>query len=389
MFQPGMAVVEGDPAIQRFVELHFGASEAEAPVLWGDLEATARPLHHVVVADHSLVNEGADVLQVVRSRAPGLGGVARRTSEATVVVGGELAQDGVGRFEVSSPGQTKFTAQAILQHAPQAFDAAFGLGRLGGQESDAQSFQSVAELSRPALSGQLFLDGPVIVVADEDAVAIAIEGQGHAETVEQAVEQAEITLGSFRREELRGQDFPRGVVLHAESREERAATLQPVMRGAIELHEFPFAGRAQTALAMSGQAAWARGTDSRRPQQTAESFAAEREAFLLDQLVMKVMIVEAGVFRTSQAQDGLTGRVGQAAVTGPAAVGVSQSRCAALPVASFEALDVPRRKIEQLRGSGTRQVSLHASRNDHHSLQFLLTQRDCLPVHGVTFSRCC
>ncbi len=100
------------------------------------------------------------------------------------------------------------------------------------------------------------------------------------------------------------------------------------------------------------------------------------------------MIVEAGVLRASQAQDGLPGAFGPAAVAGTAAVGVCQSRCAALPVAGLETFDLPWRKIEQLRGSGTRQLSLHTSGNDCHSLQFLLTQRDCLPVHGVTFSRC-
>jgi hypothetical protein len=254
----------------------------------------------------------ADVLQVVRRLAPGFGGVARSTSEAAVVVGGELAQDGIGRVEVTSPGQTKFTAQAILQQAPEAFDAAFGLGRLGREEIDAELFESAAKLGRLALSGQFFLDAPVIVMADEDAAAITIEGQGQAETAEQAVEQAKITFGGFRGEEVGGQDLACGIVLHAQSSQEGAAALQPVMRRAVELHEFAFAGRAQTALTMSRWAAFARRADSGPPQQTAECFAAEREAFLLDQLVMKVMIVEAGVFQPSQAQDGLTDTVGQA-----------------------------------------------------------------------------
>ena len=104
---------------------------------------------------------------------------------------------------------------------------------------------------------------------------------------------------------------------------------------------------------------------------------------------MQVMIVEAGIFRARQAQEGLPGAFGKTAVTGAAAVGVSQSRCAALPVADFEAFHMPRRNLQQLRGSGTRQFPVHASRNHSDSLQFLGTQRDCLLFHGVTFSRCC
>jgi hypothetical protein len=44
------------------------------------------------------------------------------------------------------------------------------------------------------------------------------------------LQQAEVALGSFRGEELRGQDLAGGVVLHAESGELRAAVLEPVVR---------------------------------------------------------------------------------------------------------------------------------------------------------------
>ena len=71
-----------------------------------------------------------------------------------------------------------------------------------------------------------------------------------------------------------------------------------------------------------------------------------REALVFNELVMEMMIVEVDVFRTSQAQDGLAGALGQAATVGAAAAGVCQSRYAALPITSFEAFDVPRLKVE-------------------------------------------
>ena len=95
-------------------------------------------------------------------------------------------------------------------------------------------------------------------------------------------------------------------------------------------------------------------------EQTAQGLAAEGEPFDLTELFAEMMIVETGVARASQVEDAGTHGLGQAARAGTTAAGVCQSRCAALPITGFEALDMPRRQIEQLRGSGTRQVSLDA-----------------------------
>ncbi len=136
--------------------------------------------------------------ELLGSRAPGFGGVARRTRKAAVVVGDEA-----------------------LQHTPEAFDATFGLRRLRGDEGD-------AELR-----------------------------EGAAAAAEQALQQVEIACGGFCGEELGRENFSGSIVLHAQSGEARAATFEPVVRAAIELQEFAFARGAQTALAMSGSAAFA------------------------------------------------------------------------------------------------------------------------------------
>ena len=253
------------------------------------------PLHDVVVADDALVSEAADAIEIFRSRAPGLFCLAGRAGEAAVVVGDEAAQDQVGGIQVASVGQTKFAGEAILQHAPEALDAAFGLGTLCGDEGDAELFQSATELSGLALAGELLVDGPVLVVASEDAAAIAVEGDGNTVAAQQALQQSEIALGSFRGEELGGQDFAGSVVLHAQSGEQGAATFEPVVRRAVELDQFALTSRAQTALAMSGRSALAWRAETFATEQTTQGFAAQREAFLFDELVVKVMVVEAGV----------------------------------------------------------------------------------------------
>ncbi len=331
VFQPGIAVVERDAAIERLIELDFCSRKTEAAVLGRDLEAAPVPLHDVVVANDAFVPEGTDALEIIGSGPPSFGGVARSARETAVVISDELAQEAVGRVDIAGVGQTQFTAQAILQHAPEAFDTAFGLGRLRGNEGDAELSQGAAELGGLALAGEFFLDGPVIVIADEDAAAISVEGRGHAEASEQALEQAKVAFGGFRRKELSGEDFAGSVVLHAQSGETRAAAFEPVVRRAVELHQFAFASDAQTALAMSGRATFAGRAETLAAQQAAEGFTAEREAFLLDQFFAKVMVIEAGITGAGQLQDVIPHALGQATMTGPTAAGVCQSRLAALP----------------------------------------------------------
>ena len=52
---------------------------------------------------------------------------------------------------------------------------------------------------------------------------------------------------------------------------------------------------------MSSRAAFTRRADSGRTKQPAESFAAEREAFLFDELLAEMVIVESGIGGASQA----------------------------------------------------------------------------------------
>src|SRR5579864_800749 len=282
VFEASFAIVERQSPVQSLVDLHFGAREAEATGLLGDLEAAAFPLHDVVVADGAFMDEAADAVEAFWSRPPGGFHFAGSFGEPAIVVDEELAQDGVGGVEVGSLSQPQFAGKAILQHAPEALDAAFGLRAVGGDEVDAELFQGAAELGGLAFSSELFVDGPVVVVTEEDAAVIAVKSQWHAVAAQHLFEQAEIAESGLGEEELGGQDFAGGVVLHAESGELRAATFEPVVRAAIELHEFAEASGTHTALAMSGISDVTRRTETVATQQAAQRFATERKAFALD-----------------------------------------------------------------------------------------------------------
>src|SRR5260370_5997947 len=122
VFQASLAIVERDPAIKSLVQLDFCAREGEAAVLGRDLEAAALPLHDVVVADDAFVPERADALELIRSGAPGFGGVARGPREAAVVVGAEMPPRRGRGGQVGGVGEAEVSAQAGLEDAPDGFD---------------------------------------------------------------------------------------------------------------------------------------------------------------------------------------------------------------------------------------------------------------------------
>src|SRR5271169_601677 len=389
VLQASIAVVERNAAIESLIDMDFGSGKAKALSLPRDLEALSFPLHDVVVADHALVDEAADAPQTFGRGAPGGLHIARAAGEAAVVVGNEDAQHGVGGVQIASLGQAEFAGETILEHAPEAFDAAFGLRAAGGDEGDAELLESAAKLGGLAFAGELFLDRPEIVVAHEDAAVVAIKGERSAVAAQQLAEQGEIAVCGFGGKELSRQDFSGSVVLQAERGEHGAAAFQPVVGRAIELHQFAFAGGTQTALAMSRSPAFPGRSQTGLAQKTAEGLATEGKTLDLTEFFAEVVIIETGIGGTGQANDGLANPGRETPGAGPSAVGVRQSRRPLLPQTFLKTFDLTSAEREQGGGSGARHVSLNAIGNHAHSLQFLLTQRECPSSHGVTFSRCC
>src|SRR5208283_3585854 len=191
--QAGVAVIERNASVESLIEVDFGSGKAEALALLRDLEALTFPLHDVVVTDQALVDEAADAFQIFGSRAPRGLHFARAAGKAAVVVGEEDSQHSVGGVEIAGLSQAEFAGEAILEHAPEAFDAAFGLWAAGSDEGDAELLESAAELRGLAFSGELFLHRPEVVVAHEDAAVIAVKGEGSAVAAQQLAQQGEIT----------------------------------------------------------------------------------------------------------------------------------------------------------------------------------------------------
>lgn len=101
-------------------------------------------------------------------------------------------------FAGGSLCQTEFTDQAVLEGSPEAFDVSLGLRGVSWDLLDAEFVEGSSDLGWELLAGQLLGHRPVGIVALEDAVAVAIEAEGHAVTGEE-LKQAEVSGGVLGR----------------------------------------------------------------------------------------------------------------------------------------------------------------------------------------------
>lgn len=311
-----------------------------------DLETASLPWHDVVVAGRAFVEEAADAIHVFGSGAPSLIRFARRTTEALVIVGPEAAKDLVGGVEIRSASEAEFAGEAILKGAPEAFDAALGLGSLGSDVGDAEWIQGADELGELTVVGELFHHRPVVVVANEDAVTIPVETERDAESAQPAAEQAEIAARVFGRKEFGDGNFASGIVEEAEQGEWWAALFEPAVEAAVNKQPLALAlARAREAvLAMRGSAAFAGRADPGRAQQTAEGLAAKGKASDLTELLREVVVVETGIGGAGQIEDAVLHALWQAVVwLGRPRLACAQGLLTALPIARFEAWDMPGR----------------------------------------------
>src|SRR5271170_7105408 len=343
----------------------------------------------VVGADHALVMQAQAAGQIEATRqaaevARGLGG---GTGEALVVVGAEALEHGVGLLQGGGAGEAKFADQTVLAGAPGALDAALGLGRVGGNLLDAEFLESPSELGRRLFSGELFGQGPVGIVALEDAVAVAVEAEGYAVRGDQGVQGAEIADSIFGFElEVGGQDLAGGVILKADERELGAAALEPVMTAGIgeRHHAEAWAGRAVAAI-LARPALLRRGQFG-GPQDAAYGLAADGEVFLDPKFFREMGIVEALILAAGQGQDQLLLGRRQSPRHGASAIAVQYPADGIGLIAAFEALHLAFTQLQQAGGFAYAQPPAHCILNHFHPLELFLTHRH--HPYRVTKSRC-
>src|ERR1017187_2861355 len=207
----------------------------------------------VVGANHALVAqaEATGQIEVARQGAKVASGVGGRAGEALLVIGAEAGEHPIGLLHSGGLGEAKFADQTVLARAPAAFDAALGLGRVSGDLLHAEFLERASQLGRRLFSGELFGQGPVGIVALEDAVAVVVEAERDAMRGDHGLQSAKIAERIFGFElEVSGQDLAGGVILKGDESELGPAAFEPVMPAGIgeRHHAEAWAGRAARAM---------------------------------------------------------------------------------------------------------------------------------------------
>jgi hypothetical protein len=343
----------------------------------------------VVGSDDALIAqaETAGEIEAARQGAKVGSGVGGGTGKALVVIGAEAGEHGVGFGQSGGLGEAKFADQTVLKGAPGALDAAFGLGRVGGDLLDTEFVERASELRGRLLAGELFGQGPVGVVALEDGVAIAVEAERDAVGGDHGAQSAKIAEGIFGFElEVSGEDAMGGIVLKAGESEFGAAPLEPIMTAGIGERHHAEARTGRAAGAVLTSPALLRRSQFGGAQDAAHGLAADGEVLFGAKFFRQMRIVEALVLAASQVQDQLL--LGKR--LGPRyrafAIAVLHPTDAIGSIAALEALHLAFTQLQQTGGFAYAQPPARCILNHLHPLELFLTHRH--HPERVTKSRC-
>src|SRR5688572_5786674 len=116
-----------------------------------------------------------------------------------------------------------------------------------------------------------------------------------AMTFEDLREQPEVSPRTFGLAKKSSADFPRGIVNGADQTKPRPSSLEPVMRGAIDLEHHPLGLFSVSAAAVLGGAAFPGRCDPMGAKELADLLTTELDLLMFFELLGQMMIVESSV----------------------------------------------------------------------------------------------
>src|SRR2546426_546936 len=231
----GVVVDDAEVAVEAFMDLDVTAGIG-APTRAARNLHPARPKVHGVVAGHGAVIPTAqEVREIARHRPPGGGGVRGRPRKATSEVREELGQEGVAALERADAAEPQFAGEAILECAPEPFDASLRLRRVGPDEANAKGLQHAAEVRGVLVALELFGQRPVGIIAGEHVEAIAVELQRQAIGPAGALEHGDVAMQILMGTEPQGERCGGRIIDHPMQCRQGAAVLEPGERAGVEL----------------------------------------------------------------------------------------------------------------------------------------------------------
>src|SRR5437899_2095122 len=230
-------------------------------------------------------------------------GLRGRAREALNEGGQELREKRVGLLEGVERAQAQFADEAVLQRAPEAFDAACGLWRLRGDEPDAEGLEHAPEMGGVLVAAQLFGERPVPIIALEEAEAIAVERHGDPVLSARLPQHGGVAVEILGGPKPEGERDGGGIVDEPMQGGRRPAVLEPGEGAGVELHELAHRGGPRAPAPVLGRAAGALRRPAERPANTAHGRPAHWQGVDLLQLLGEVDVVEARVGRRHERDD--------------------------------------------------------------------------------------
>ncbi len=357
--KPMALVPDGEHTIEPFVDFDEHLRVAAAARARQNLETPGAHRDGVIVGDAPLVFEAKDG---VRIETGGPGPVGRRgvrsgLGEAGIIAREELGEKRIGAVQVTDACEAEFGDQAVLEGAEAIFDATLRLGGGGGDPADAELLQHAPDLRGPRHAGQLLGErwGRALV-AVEDAMPVAIDGEGKPAREGDVPEEAEVAIGILRVPKLAYEHAPGGIVHDGEESHPWATPFQPVVHAAVDLEEHARAGHALAPTPVATGPASLRALESGVVQHAPQRSVGDMDPFPLGQQLLEMEMIGTRVRGLRQGDDPVAQRIVQAARRAATAIAVDQGGGPARPVLGPQATDVTRRPPEQGSGVGGRQL---------------------------------
>src|SRR5262245_40691707 len=224
-------------AIEQFTDFDVAARVGASAGPARDLDQARAEAHGVVAGDDARIAAAKDAGEVARRPAPYGRRRGRAVREAAIEVTEEAREERVGGLAGGDAPQAQFADEPILERAPQPFDPALALRTARLYIADAELLEHPAEMRGGLHAGQLLRQAPVLIAADEDANAIAIEGHRQPDARDHLLEHDGVAMQVFGGAEVQRHDLGRGIVDGAEQGHRGPPTLEPVKGTAIDLHE--------------------------------------------------------------------------------------------------------------------------------------------------------
>src|SRR2546428_2641058 len=302
----------------------------------------------------------------------------RSPRKATSEVREELGQEGVAALERADAAEPQFAGEAILECAPEPFDASLRLRRVGPDEANAKGLQHAAEVRGVLVALELFGQRPVGIIAGEHVEAIAVELQRQAIGPAGALEHGDVAMQILMGTEPQGERCGGRIIDHPMQCRQGAAVLEPGERAGVELGQLAERRFARAPAAMLRGRPPARGRAPESQADGAHRGATDGELMDLAQLLREMDVIEAGVGRGHEHADLLPGLRGQPSVTGPPAQGVEQAAGASLPEAPLQSSELPYAQPQRPRSLRIRDASDQRGLEQPGPRHFLSAHREGL-----------